>query len=117
LQLAWLALACFLWASMVSISAGTPMNFQDAPPQAGLYLLLAAGLRLGVLPLHLPYASEAAIRRGFGSALRLISAASSLILLARIPTTSVIFDIHPFAAVARSPGSHLRRLDVVARAG
>jgi hypothetical protein len=78
-----------LWASMVSISTGSPMNFQDAPSQAGLYLLLAAGLRLGVLPLHLPYASEAAIRRGFGSALRLISAVSSLVLLARIPTASL----------------------------
>lgn len=85
-----------LWANMVSISAGTPMNFQAAPPQAGLYLILAAGLRLGVLPLHLPYASESAIRRGFGSTLRLISAASSLILLARIPSGSVISVFTPF---------------------
>jgi hypothetical protein len=84
-----------LWANMVSVSAGTPLNFQNAPPQAGLYLLLAAGLRLGVLPLHLPYASESAIRRGFGSALRLISAASSLILLARIPSTSVVSVFTP----------------------
>ena len=85
-----------LWASMVSISTGSPMNFQDAPSQVGLYLLLAAGLRLGVLPLHLPYASESAIRRGFGSALRLVSATSSLILLARIPTASVISILTPF---------------------
>jgi hypothetical protein len=85
-----------LWASMVSISTGAPMNFQNAPPQVGLYLLLAAGLRLGVLPLHMPYASESAIRRGFGSTLRLISAASSLILLVRIPTLSVISVFTPF---------------------
>jgi hypothetical protein len=85
-----------LWASMVSISTGSPLNFKDAPPQAGLYLLLAAGLRLGVLPLHLPYASEAAIRRGFGSALRLISAASSLVLLARTPSASVTSIFTPF---------------------
>ncbi|MFZ5910820.1 MAG: hypothetical protein ACOYYU_12470 [Chloroflexota bacterium] len=93
-----------LWASMVSISAGRVMNFQDAPPQAGLYLLVAAGLRLGVLPLHLPYASESAIRRGFGTMLRLVSAASSLILLARIPSASVFSMLTPFllslAAVA-----------------
>lgn len=89
-----------LWASMVSISTGSPMNFQDAPSQAGLYLLLAAGLRLGVLPLHLPYASESAIRRGFGSALRLVSAASSLILLARIPTASVISVFTPYLLMA-----------------
>ena len=85
-----------LWASMVSISAGSPMNFQDAPPQVGLYLLLAAGLRLGVLPLHMPYASESAIRRGFGTTLRLVSAASSLVLLARIPTASVISAFTPY---------------------
>ncbi len=85
-----------LWASMVSISVGKVMNFQDAPPQAGLYLLLAAGLRLGVFPLHLPYAPEAAIRRGFGSMLRLVSAASSLILLARIPSVSVLSRLTPF---------------------
>jgi len=85
-----------LWANMVSIADGAPMNFQDATPRAGLYLLLAAGLRLGVLPLHLPYASESAIRRGFGSMLRLVSAASSLILLARIPTSSVITASTPY---------------------
>jgi hypothetical protein len=85
-----------LWANMVSISTGSPMTFQNAPPQVGLYLLLAAGLRLGVLPLHMPYASESAIRRGFGTTLRLVSAASSLILLARIPTASVTSAFTPY---------------------
>ena len=93
-------IGALLWASMVSISAGAPMNFQNAPSQAGLYLLLAAGLRLGVLPLHLPYASESAIRRGFGTALRLVSAASSLVLLARIPTNSVASIFTPFLLTA-----------------
>ena len=93
-----------LWASIISISTGTPMNFQDAPPQAGLWLLLASGLRLGVFPLHLPYASETAIRRGFGTTLRLVSASSSLILLTRIQATSVASVFTPillmFAALA-----------------
>jgi len=89
-------LGMLLWASMVSISDGKVMNFQNAPPQSGLYLIIAAGLRLGVFPLHLPYASEAAIRRGFGTMLRLVSAASSLILLARIPTASVVSVFTPF---------------------
>lgn len=85
-----------LWASMVSINLGAPMDFQNAPPQAGLYLLIAAGLRLGVLPLHLPYASESAIRRGFGTSLRLVSAAASLILLARIPPSSADSVFTPY---------------------
>ncbi|GAB4504526.1 MAG: hypothetical protein Fur0043_15200 [Anaerolineales bacterium] len=85
-----------LWASMVSISAGQVMNFQNVPPQAGLYLLLAAGLRLGVFPLHLPYAPDTAIRRGFGSMLRLVSVASSLILLARIPSAGILSRLTSF---------------------
>lgn len=78
-----------LWADVIGGSGGQPLDFRLASPQAGLYLILAAGLRLGVLPLHLPYPSESALRRGFGTGLRMVSAASSLILLARIPAASV----------------------------
>jgi hypothetical protein len=85
-----------LLADVISSANGQRLDFRLAPPQAGLYLVIAAGLRLGVLPLHLPYPSEAAIRRGFGTTLRMISAASSLILLARIPSSSVTFALMPY---------------------
>jgi hypothetical protein len=85
-----------LWANMISASSGFILDFGLAPPEAGLYLLVAAGLRLGVLPLHLPYASESAIRRGLGTALRMISAGSSLILLARIPASGIETRLAPF---------------------
>jgi len=88
-----------LWADMTSVSNGQVLDFRLAPPQAGLYLLLAAGLRLGVLPLHLPFPSEAPVRRGFGTALRMISAASSLILLARIPSSSIASPITPYLLI------------------
>lgn len=91
-----------LWAGMVSIANGQPLDFRQAPPQAGLYLVLAAGLRLGVLPLHLPYPSESSLRRGFGTALRLISVASSLILLARIPLSSLQSPLTPFLLILTS---------------
>jgi hypothetical protein len=39
-----------LWADMVSAANGQTFDFRSAPPQAGLYLLAAAALRLGVLP-------------------------------------------------------------------
>jgi hypothetical protein len=84
-------LGMLLWASMVSISTGSVLGFQNAPPQAIIFILVAAGLRLGVLPLHAPYTSEIDIRRGFGSMLRLVSAASSLIILARIPAGNAPF--------------------------
>lgn len=85
-----------LWANMVSASNGIVLDFRDAPPEAGLYLVIAAGLRLGVLPLHLPYPNDSAVRRGFGTGLRMISAGSSLILLTRIPTSSLDFPAVPF---------------------
>jgi hypothetical protein len=84
-----------LWANMVSLSAGVPLNFQDAAPGAGLYLLLAAGLRLGVLPLHLPFSRESVLRRDFGTVLRLVSSASSLVLLTRIPSASLASPFTP----------------------
>ncbi len=65
------------------------LDFTSVPGEAGLYLLLAAGLRVGVLPLHLPYQQEPALRRDFGTILRLVSAASSLAVLARLPQSAL----------------------------
>lgn len=88
-----------LWADVVGAAGGQLSNFQLMTPQAGLYLLVAAGLRIGVLPLHLPYPSESALRRGFGTGLRMVSAASSLILLARIPPSSIISPFTPYLLI------------------
>jgi hypothetical protein len=91
-----------LWAGMVSIANGQILDFRQTLPQAGLYLVLAAGFRIGVLPLHLPYSSESTLRRGFGTGLRLISAASSLILLARIPVGSLASPLTPYLLILAS---------------
>lgn len=88
-----------LWADMVSAASGQTFDFRSAPPETGLYLLTAAALRLGVLPFHLPYPTELSIRRGFGTGLRMVSAASSLILLTRIPSDSVISPLTPYLVI------------------
>jgi hypothetical protein len=85
-----------LWAGMVSITEGTSQNFLTASQGAGIYMLIAAGLRLGILPMHMPFRAENALRRGFGTMLRLTAAASSLILLARIPQDSLQSSLIPF---------------------
>jgi len=85
-----------LWASMVSASSGSTFDFLSAPPRAGLFLVLASTFRLGVFPIHLPYASESSFRRGFGTGLRMISAGSSLILLARVPLATIESPITPY---------------------
>jgi hypothetical protein len=78
-----------LWANVIGALSGRPYLFENTPPQAGIFLLIAVGLRLGVLPLHLPYRSEPVMRRGFGTNIRLTSAATSLALLARIPASAI----------------------------
>jgi len=88
-----------LWADVVGAAGGHLSGFQSLTPQAGLYLLIAAGLRVGVLPLHLPYPSESALRRGFGTGLRMVSAASSLILLTRIPPSSIASPVPPYLLI------------------
>jgi hypothetical protein len=77
-----------LLAQVVSSAGGKALDFVSLPPQVGLFLIAAAGLRLGVLPIHLPYSTESSLRRGLGTMLRLVSATTSLVLLAHIPTAS-----------------------------
>ncbi len=91
-----LGIGLLLWANIVSLAQGSVFSFQSIAPEAGLYLVAAAGLRLGVLPLHLPYSSEATLRRGIGTSLRLVSTSASLALLAHIPPESLVSGLSPF---------------------
>jgi hypothetical protein len=91
-----LGIGLLLWANIISIAQGSSFDFQSIAPDAGLYLVAAAGLRLGVLPLHLPYSSESTLRRGLGTLLRLVSAASSIVLLTHIPAGSLNSGLTPF---------------------
>jgi hypothetical protein len=91
-----LGIGLLLWANVVSIAQGSTFDFQSIAPEAGLYFVAAAGLRLGVLPLHLSYSSEAILRRGIGTSLRLVSAVASLVLLAHIPSESLTSAFTPF---------------------
>jgi hypothetical protein len=91
--------ALVLWANLVSSAGGILMSFRATPANAGIYLLIATGLRLGVLPLHLPYRKENVLRRGFGTSLRLISAAASLSLLARIPASALTSSLTPYLLI------------------
>ena len=87
-----------LWASIVSISSGVPFSFREVPDGVGTLLLLAALLRLGVIPLHLPiYDREQ--RRGIITTLRLISSVSGFSLIARIPSTAFPDTILPLLII------------------
>lgn len=91
-----------LWSYIESFSGGNAFVFQSMPAGAGMFLVIAAGLRLGVFPLHLPYDPESSLRRGFGTALRLIGAVSTLSVLghARIEPTGLTPVLMMLASVA-----------------
>jgi len=74
-----------LLAALVGQRSSGSFELTSIPQNAALLYLLAAGLRLGVLPLNLPLLQEPDLRRGAGNLIRLAPAASSLVLLARLP--------------------------------
>jgi hypothetical protein len=81
-----LGTVALLWAVASIPLVGDAFALTGLAPQGGFILLLAAGLRLGVLPLHLPFSQEPRLRRGMGTVLWLAPVASSLVLLARLPS-------------------------------
>lgn len=79
-------------------SAAGDFDLTRIPANAGFIFLLAAGLRLGVFPLNLPFLREPLLRRGAGNILRLTPVAASLSLLARLPAdllTPSLVRFHP----------------------
>ena len=100
------ATAFALWASVVGVfSTGQTFALESTPAQAGIFLLIAAGLRLSALPLSLAYhPDEYAARRGFGTILCMVSAVTGLLVLARIPSAAMdprwIFPLFALTALA-----------------
>jgi hypothetical protein len=72
-------------AVLFAHSQDIPFDLSVIPARLALFMLLAAGLRLGVLPLNLPYTREVYAWRGLGNVLRMIGPASSLVVLGRLP--------------------------------
>jgi hypothetical protein len=80
-------------ASILTLTLAAARNWQVAgtselteiAPEVGFLFLLAAGFRLGVLPLNLPFLNEPSLRRGVGNIIRLAPVTASLSLLARLP--------------------------------
>jgi hypothetical protein len=73
----------------VARSRGIPFDLASIPKSMAIFMLLAAGLRLGVLPLNIPYVREAYPWRGLGNVLRMVGPASSLVVLGRMPVQAV----------------------------
>jgi hypothetical protein len=78
-----------LAAILVSQSLGLSLEFSRIPVKVSGYLILAAGLRLGVLPPQPPFVSDQAIRRGLGTLIRFVPVSVSLVILSRVAMVGV----------------------------
>lgn len=78
-----------MWAGVLGAAAGKAFLLEAAPQPVGIFLVLAAGLRLAVRPPHLVYTDEPSVQRSFGTLLQMTVAATSLMLLTRLPAGAV----------------------------
>jgi hypothetical protein len=82
-------LGLLMCGAVVAYAAGAVLDFETMPPQGSIYLFLGVGVRMAAILYRQPDVPRPGLRRGYGTAVRLISAAASLSLLARIPTGSI----------------------------
>jgi hypothetical protein len=85
-----------VWVWILAGQHGSNTTFDDLPGKASLYLLLAAWIRIGVIPLNSPKMQERSVQRVLGTLLRLISAASVLVLFVRTSQLGIIERQEPY---------------------
>lgn len=83
-------------AILFARSQALPFDLSPIPSSLAIFMLLAAGMRLGVLPLNIPYTREVYVWRGLGNVMRMIGPASSLVVLGRMPEQVVPVEWKPF---------------------
>jgi len=79
-----LGLVLVLWAIALAAQSQTPLDLGKADGAVLTLLIAGAGLRLGVLPFHLPYTQEMTERRNLGTILRMLAPLSAFAFLAQL---------------------------------
>jgi hypothetical protein len=90
------AIGMVILAGIDAWSNGMLLSFNDIDQITSIYLILAAGLRFGVLPIQLPFIDKLPQKREFGTILQLVPAAASLILIVRVANIGILGVISPF---------------------
>ena len=89
-------------ANLIVISQNAILDFESIPKDVSVLLLLAVGMRLGVIPPHQPFFQEPPLRKGLGTIIRLSPIVSSLVILSRLAYVGVSMLWRPvflFAAI------------------
>jgi hypothetical protein len=79
-----LGIVCLLYAGVVSVRDNSSLLLQQASPSAIVFVVLAAGIRLGALPVDSKLQIDTAGRRSFGTLRSLASMALVVVLLIRV---------------------------------
>jgi hypothetical protein len=87
-------ISLLLLAGVLAAGGTSVPDFSSTQP-FGLFLLAAAALRLGVLPVPLPYSSAPRLSGGVGTTLQLTSAAASLVVFSRVAPQTVNSPLAP----------------------
>jgi hypothetical protein len=74
-----------LWAFVAGTQRGNVVNIITETNPAVILVLIAAVLRLGILPINLSESIDAQNNRGLGTLTRIVAPASGFVLLTRIP--------------------------------
>ncbi len=80
-----LSVGLLMFATTLAFKNNPNFTFQSIPPSTGIYFLIAAALRVGVLPLNLPFLDAPELRYGSGLIIRFFPVASALVLIGYLP--------------------------------
>jgi hypothetical protein len=72
-------------ALLIRYEQGMPLSIGQEVNSVGFIVLIAVGLRLGVIPFNMPFVSGSPIRRGLGNSIRMVSVSASIVILLRLP--------------------------------
>jgi len=78
-----------LWAWLASRQDAIPLSFENMPQEVTIFLLFAAWMRLGLIPIQWPQFQESSTRRSLGTLASLVTAASSFVLIVRVAHVGV----------------------------
>lgn len=82
-----------IWATVLSLANGFPLSIQQLHPSLVPLVIIALGIRTGVLPLNLPPASVYSANETRGVLLTLAPQAAGLVLVSRIAALSQPGDL------------------------
>ncbi len=92
----FLGTALLLAAMIIARSEGEALTFENIQSSFALFIFGSVVLRLGIIPLNLPYLTQLPLQHGLTNTLRSAGMIAALVILARLPAEFFFRAISPF---------------------